>query len=79
MPKGHIAGSEPIAVTVEKDDAVFWCACGQSKNQPYCDGSHAGSDFRPVRWVAPKSGERWFCTCKQTSNPPFCDGTHKTL
>jgi CDGSH-type Zn-finger protein len=79
MNKGQIAGHEPIAAVVEKDDTVFWCVCGKSANQPYCDGSHAGTDFRPLRWTAEESGERWFCVCKQTGTPPFCDGTHKTL
>jgi CDGSH-type Zn-finger protein len=79
MAKGQIAGREPIAVKVEKDKDYWWCACGRSKHQPFCDGSHKGSEFSPVQWKAPKSAERWFCTCKQTNNQPFCDGTHKTV
>jgi CDGSH iron-sulfur domain-containing protein 3 len=80
MSKGQIAGREPVAVQVEKGKDYWWCACGLSKSQPFCDGSHkAEGKFTPVQWTAPKSGERWFCTCKQTNNAPFCDSSHKTL
>ena len=80
MNKGHIAGREPIAVKVEAGKEYWWCACGLSKSQPFCDGSHkVEGKFNPVAWTATKSGEKWFCACKQTSGQPFCDGTHKTL
>ncbi len=80
MTKGAIGGREPIAVQVEKGKDYWWCACGLSRNQPFCDGSHkAEAKFEPMKWTAPKSGERWFCTCKQTNNAPFCDSSHKTL
>ena len=79
MANGHIAGKQPIAVEVEAGKAYFWCACGQSKHQPFCDGSHKGSEFSPVKWEAAEAGTKWFCACKQTKGQPFCDGTHKTL
>jgi CDGSH iron-sulfur domain-containing protein 3 len=80
MSKGEIAGREPMAGQVEQGKDYWWCACGLSKTQPFCDGSHkTEGKFTPVQWTAPKSGERWFCVCKQTSNPPFCDGSHKAL
>jgi CDGSH iron-sulfur domain-containing protein 3 len=80
MSKPHIAAKEPIAVQVEKGKEYWWCACGLSKSQPFCDGSHkAEGRFSPVAWTAPKSGERWFCQCKQTGNAPFCDSAHKNL
>jgi len=56
-----------------------WCACGKSQNQPYCDGSHAGTEFRPkVIEISEKKTVAW-CGCKRTQNPPFCDGSHKQL
>lgn len=77
MTKGHVAGTQPIAVDVEAGKNYFWCSCGQSKNQPFCDGSHKGSDFSPVKWQAEEGGTKWFCACKQTNGQPFCDGSHK--
>jgi CDGSH-type Zn-finger protein len=79
MTKGSVAGKEPIAFDVEAGKNYFWCSCGQSKNQPFCDGSHKGSEFSPVKWQAEESGTRWFCACKQTSGQPFCDGSHKAI
>jgi CDGSH iron-sulfur domain-containing protein 3 len=79
MDKGHIAGTAPIKVAVEAGKDYFWCSCGQSKNQPFCDGSHKGSEFSPVKWSAEESGDKWFCSCKQTNGQPFCDGSHKAL
>jgi CDGSH iron-sulfur domain-containing protein 3 len=79
MLKGHIAAKQPIPISVEAGKTYWWCACGQSKNQPFCDSSHKGSEFSPVQWTAEKSGTKFFCACKQTNTRPFCDGTHKTL
>jgi len=79
MTKGTVASDQPIPVDVEEGKAYFWCACGLSKNQPFCDGSHKGSEFNPVKWEAEASGTKWFCACKQTSGQPFCDGSHKAL
>ncbi len=79
MTKGHIAGTEPIAVDVEEGKSYFWCSCGQSKNQPFCDGSHKDTDFTPVKWAAEASEKKYFCACKQTKGQPFCDGAHKKL
>ena len=57
----------------------WWCACGRSKKQPFCDGSHKGTAFSPVEWKAPASEQAWFCACKRTGRQPMCDGSHKRL
>lgn len=73
----EIAGRAPIAVDVEAGKAYFWCACGRSKSQPFCDGSHKGGAFSPVKWTAPESKRVFFCACKRSGGAPLCDGTHK--
>lgn len=75
----RIAQKAPYKVEVEAGKAYFWCACGRSANQPFCDGSHEVTDLRPVRYKAEKDGTVFFCGCKQTGNKPLCDGTHKTV
>ncbi|GIV22571.1 MAG: CDGSH iron-sulfur domain-containing protein [Bacteroidia bacterium] len=57
----------------------WWCACGRSQNQPFCDGSHKGTGFAPVKFVLEESKKVWLCGCKHAHTPPFCDGTHKNL
>ncbi|MCS7163320.1 MAG: CDGSH iron-sulfur domain-containing protein [Bacteroidia bacterium] len=57
----------------------FWCACGRSANQPFCDGSHRGTGLTPQRFTLNEPKKVWLCGCKHTKNPPFCDGTHKSL
>ena len=79
MSKGEVAGESPIAVDVEADKAYFWCTCGKSSKQPFCDGSHKGTDFAPMKWVAEEEGKKFFCTCKQTDGQPFCDGSHSKI
>ena len=69
----------PYAVDVEDGKTYYWCACGRSKNQPFCDGSHQGSDFTPVAYTASQSGKIFFCGCKKSNNKPVCDGTHNSL
>lgn len=66
----------PIEVAVECGKTYWWCACGLSKQQPFCDGSHKATALTPVKYRADETGAKWFCVCKQTRNPPFCDGTH---
>ncbi len=75
--KPVIADNKPAAVDLKKGDEYFFCVCGQSKNQPFCDGSHAGTEFTPKAFTAEESGEAYLCQCKHSANLPFCDGTHK--
>jgi len=75
----EIAGRKPIPVAVEAGKSYWWCACGRSKTQPFCDGSHKGTGFTPVEFKAPASEDAYFCTCKRSAKKPLCDGTHKTL
>ncbi|HUO54492.1 MAG TPA: CDGSH iron-sulfur domain-containing protein [Rhodoblastus sp.] len=79
MAEPVIAQKGPYPVEVEAGKNYFWCACGKSANQPFCDGSHKGSDFRPIVYKADASGEVWFCGCKHSADKPFCDGTHDKL
>lgn len=79
MSTPHVAQKAPIPVAVESGKDYWWCACGRSQNQPFCDGSHKGSDFLPMKWTADETGSKYFCACKHTKGQPFCDGTHKSL
>ncbi len=79
MSEAKIADTKPVEVELEEGKRYFFCTCGQSEKQPFCDGSHSGTDFSPHIFEAEKSGKAWLCACKKTSNKPFCDGTHKTL
>jgi CDGSH iron-sulfur domain-containing protein 3 len=74
-----IGGRTPAPVEVKAGEEYWWCACGKSANQPLCDGSHAGTGFSPMQFVAPESKRVFFCTCKQSKNSPLCDGSHKNL
>ena len=74
-----IAGEQPVAVELEEGKRYAWCACGESSNQPFCDGSHAGTSMRPHVFTAEKSGQAYLCMCKRTGNKPLCDGTHSSL
>jgi CDGSH-type Zn-finger protein len=74
-----VAGTVPIAGQVEAGKDYWWCACGQSAQQPFCDGSHAGTPFAPVKWTAAESRRIAFCACKRTATPPLCDGSHSSI
>ena len=76
MIKGQRAGDSAISIEVEKGKSYYWCSCGKSAKQPFCDGSHKGTDFTPLAYKAEENKKMFFCACKQTSNPPFCDGSH---
>ena len=74
-----IAQKSPFAIEVEAGKSYWWCSCGKSATQPFCDGSHKGSDFSPVEYKADKSEAVYFCGCKHSANGVLCDGTHKKL
>jgi len=78
MKEPFIAAKMPAMVNLEAGQ-YFWCACGKSSNQPFCDGSHKGSEFVPSIFKIDEKQDAWLCQCKHTQNPPYCDGTHKTL
>lgn len=67
----------PVEVTAGK--TYFWCTCGRSDKQPFCDGSHSGTDLAPMKYEAEKDGTLFFCGCKATGNAPLCDGAHAKL
>ena len=73
------AQKAPYGVMVEAGKEYWWCACGRSKTQPFCDGSHKGTGLAPQQYKADQSQQVWFCGCKQTKGKPLCDGTHKTI
>ena len=75
----EIGGRAPITIDVEMGKTYWWCACGRSKSQPFCDGSHEVTSFTPIEFIAPKSERVWFCACKRSGKKPLCDGSHKRL
>lgn len=77
MDKPIVADNKPAKVSLKKGGTYHFCMCGRSKNQPFCDGSHQGTSFKPKAFVAEKEGDAYLCACKHSGNKPFCDGTHK--
>ncbi|MDX1592859.1 MAG: CDGSH iron-sulfur domain-containing protein [Gammaproteobacteria bacterium] len=74
-----IAQKGPFAVEVEAGKSYFWCACGRSSTQPFCDGKHKETGLTPVKFTAEKTETVYLCGCKRTATPPFCNGMHKSL
>jgi CDGSH-type Zn-finger protein/quercetin dioxygenase-like cupin family protein len=79
MPEAVVASRKPFLVELKAGRRYAWCACGRSKRQPFCDGSHAGTGFEPVSFIADADREAVLCGCKRTGRAPFCDGTHNSL
>jgi len=77
LPK--VAAKVPVKVELEKGKKYAWCTCGLSDKQPYCNGAHKGSEFRPLVFVAEETKTAHLCQCKQTKNSGFCDGSHKAI
>ena len=75
----NIAQKAPFPVEVEDGKTYFWCACGKSAKQPFCDGSHKDTEFTPVKYTAESSKKVFFCGCKHSSKSPLCDGTQSKL
>ena len=79
MAEPVIAQKEPISVDVKAGKSYWWCSCGQSNKQPFCDGSHKDTEFEPMEYEATKDTTVWFCACKKSDKQPMCDGTHNKL
>ncbi len=73
-----IAATKPAVLTLQPG-TYYWCRCGRSKNQPFCDGAHQGTPFAPLEFTVTENKEVALCQCKQTGNPPYCDGMHQRL
>lgn len=78
MAKPVIADRKPAVLTLDPG-TYHWCACGRSKNQPFCDGAHEGTGFLPREFVLAEKKEVALCNCKHTGNAPFCDGAHEKV
>lgn len=76
--KPVIASKNPAILNLDPG-TYFWCACGKSRNQPFCDGSHRGTGFEPVQFTIEAKKDVFLCQCKHSANKPFCDGTHRNL
>ena len=79
MTEPVIAQKQPISVDLEAGKTYYWCACGRSANQPFCDGAHKDTGLEPLAFTPDESKTAYLCACKQSAGKPFCDGAHKTL
>jgi CDGSH-type Zn-finger protein len=79
MEEPVIAQKGPYAVEVEAGKQYYWCRCGRSNNQPFCDGSHAGTGISPMAFTANRTDRIFLCGCKHSSDQPYCDGSHSRL
>jgi CDGSH-type Zn-finger protein len=78
MADPKIASTKPAVLELEPGK-YFWCACGESQNQPFCDGNHKGTEFRPQLVEIQDKKQVALCQCKRTGDQPYCDGTHQKL
>jgi CDGSH-type Zn-finger protein len=75
----RIGGREPVLVELVAGETYWWCRCGRSQSQPFCDGSHEGTGIEPVVFTPTRTERVWLCVCKQSKLAPICDGTHNKL
>ena len=71
-----VLNESPIGIEVTSEKAYYWCSCGQSKKQPFCDGSHNTTSFTPIKFVSDEDKTLYFCVCKKSGKAPLCDGSH---
>lgn len=79
MPKPTITATKPIPVELKAGENYYYCTCGKSSKQPFCDGSHEGTEFTPKQFTVEEDGVAYLCQCKHTGNAPFCDGSHSKI
>jgi CDGSH-type Zn-finger protein len=79
MTEPVIAAHSPVVVALEAGRGYFYCTCGRSADQPFCDGSHQGTSFTPLQFQVEEDRKAALCRCKRTADPPFCDGSHAAL
>ncbi|MEM6628432.1 MAG: CDGSH iron-sulfur domain-containing protein [Bacteroidota bacterium] len=79
MEEPIIVAKAPQPIELEAGKTYYWCSCGKSAKQPFCDGSHKGTSFTPIKFEAEATKTAYMCMCKKTENPGFCDGSHKHL
>jgi hypothetical protein len=79
MSSPHIVQKAPFPVEVQAGKTYYWCSCGKSTNQPFCNGAHKGSEFAPIPYTAEKDGTVYFCGCKHSAKGALCDGGHAKL
>jgi len=74
-----VAQKAPYAIAVTAGETYYWCACGRSAAQPFCDGAHKGTGLAPLAFTAKETGTAYFCGCKASGKAPLCDGAHAKL
>jgi CDGSH-type Zn-finger protein len=79
MAEPIVAGTRPDVLELEPGKSYWWCRCGRSKQQPWCDGSHEGTEIEPLEFTVDTRKNYALCKCKKTGGSPYCDGTHSSL
>ncbi len=79
VTRPQIAGRSPVVQSDVAPGTYWWCSCGRSQGQPFCDGSHKGTGFKPLKVeIAEERSVAW-CACKHSAGPPYCDGSHRDV